>query len=326
MVDDGPDQAVKAYAVRDLAMVVGDKDTVGYDLDGVCTCDSRPGSARAGASPCAPRRAGDRLCDAVGGRDNAGAAILQNRLPQRPGASFDVGYQRAAEDGLSGFLLSLSEYDGRADDPQVRVEAFDSPGLDPPLPCEGTAPDAGQNAFGAPRPSWNGCDAWRVGESFKQGGVGRAGTREAWVSGGKLYARFPTLRLRVASAYVTFFDVRVEARIVPGSPGNPERLTNGVFAGATRANDLLVAFGELRTGVDGGPLCLTPAFASLVEDTCTNLDLTLRTVDERSAVTACDAASIVLSFGATIARQGSVAADSTVATACAKAGIVPSCR
>lgn len=331
-VDDGPDEPAKLYAARDLAMVVADKNSIGYDLDGVCTCDTRPNTARGGASTCAPRRLGDRLCDSDGGRDNAGAAILQNRLPDKPGASFDVGYRAAAESGVSGLLFSISEYDGRPEDPQVRVESYDSPGLDPrgsnpEEKCGGSSPTSASPKSGptSERPAWDGCDAWRVGISFQQGGVARTGTRDAWVTGGKLFARFPTLRLRVDRTYVTFVDVHLEAELVRGTGGAPDRLTRGVIAGATRAEELLVAFGELRTGPDGGPLCTTPAFAGLVEDTCANLDLALRTPDG-GAVAPCDAASIVLTFEATLARRGSVAPDTTVGASCAEAGVIPSCR
>lgn len=329
-VDDGPDEPPKVYAARDLAMVVADRNTVGYDLDGVCTCtgvgpSDKPGAVRRGASSCAPRRQGDRLCDAEGGRDNAGAAILQNRLPDKPGASFDTGYRSAAENGLAGLLFTVSEYDGRSDDPQVRVESFYSPGLDPLKGCAGNVPSSGKNTLGGPRPTWDGCDAWRVGESFQQGGVGRAGTRDAWVTNGKLYARFPALRIAVDRTYVTFVDARLEAEIVRAVAGAPARLTKGIIAGSVRAEELLVGFGELRTGANGGPLCTTPAFASLVEDTCANLDMALRTSDPGEAAP-CDAASLVLTFEATGALRGSVAKEEPVVSACAAAGIVPSCR
>jgi hypothetical protein len=331
-VEDGPDEPLKVYAARDLAMVVADRNTVGYDLDGVCTCNGagppdKPGAVRRGASSCAPRRQGDRLCDAEGGRDNAGAAILQNRLPDKPGASFDTGYRSAAENGLAGLLFAISEYDGRLDDPQVRVESFYSPGLDPLKGCAGTVPNAGENTLGGPRPAWDGCDAWRVGESFQQGGVGRAGTRDAWVTKGKLYARFPALRIAVSRTYVTFVDARVEAELLRPDLGAraPARLTKGIIAGSVRAEELLLAFGELRTGANGGPLCTTPAFAGLVEDTCANLDMALRTPEPGEAAP-CDAASLVLTFEATGALRGSVAKEEPSASACAAAGIVPSCR
>jgi hypothetical protein len=126
---DGPDGPSTLFVARELSMVVGDRDTLGFDLDGRCTCDERPGAP--GGSICAPRGPRAKICDDLGGRDNAGAKILGNRLPDRPGSSFDVGYTTAAETGTSGLLFALSEYNGRLDDPEVRVEAFDSPGLDP---------------------------------------------------------------------------------------------------------------------------------------------------------------------------------------------------
>jgi len=317
---DGPDGAEKVYAARDLAMVVSDPN-IGYDLDGVCTCDAREGALRGGASTCAPRRANDALCDSEGGRDNAGAAILRNRLPE-PGAAFDVGYRAAAAEGLSGLLFSLTEYNGGADDPSVRVEAYDSPGTGPRPPCDaGEGADAGTNTSGAPRPRWDGCDAWRVGESYLQGGVARTGTREAWVAGGRLFARFASLRLRVDRSYVTLLDARVEAIVAR----DPDRLTGGVVAGIVAASELLVAFGELRTGAEGRPLCTTPAFQSLVDDTCANLDVALRTAPE-GTLAPCDGASIVLVFEAGGAKRGPVAPDGTVATSCAEAGVFPACR
>jgi len=315
---DGPDGPSTLFVARELSMVVGDRDTLGFDLDGRCTCDERPGAP--GGSICAPRGPRAKICDDLGGRDNAGAKILGNRLPDRPGSSFDVGYTTAAETGTSGLLFALSEYDGRPDDPEVRVEAFDSPGLDPAAGCG--AADAGDG--GAKRPAWDGCDAWRIGESYVQGGVASTGTREAWVSEGRLYARFPSFRLRVDRTFVTLVDVRVSATIVPASPNGPSRLVAGVLAGAARADELLVAFGELRTFADGGALCTSPAFASLVQDTCETLDLALRPNPDRPEAP-CDAASIVLSFASVAALRGAVSKDAVVASSCREAGIVPTC-
>jgi hypothetical protein len=315
---DGPDAPPTLFVARELSMVVGDRDTLGFDLDGRCTCDERPGAP--GGSTCAPRGPRAKICDDLGGRDNAGARILQNRLPDRPGSSFDVGYTAAAAAGTSGLLFAVSEYDGRPDDPAVRVEAFDSPGLDPAAGC-GKA-DAGDG--GPPRPAWDGCDAWRIGESYVQGGVASTGTREAWVSAGRLHARFPSLRLRVDRTYVTLVDVRVTATIVAASPEGPSRLVGGVLAGAARADELLVAFGELRTFADGGALCTSPAFASLVQDTCETLDLALRPSADRPEAP-CDAASLVLSFESVAALRGAVSKDAVVASSCREAGIVPTC-
>lgn len=315
---DGPDGPSTLFVARELSMVVGDRDTLGFDLDGRCTCDERPGAP--GGSSCAPRGPRAKICDDLGGRDNAGAKILGNRLPDRPGSSFDVGYTTAAAAGTSGLLFALSEYDGRADDPEVRVEAFDSPGLDPEAGC-GRA-DGGDG--GEPRPAWDGCDAWRIGESYVQGGVASTGTREAWVSEGRLYARFPSLRLRVDRTFVTLVDVRVSATIVPASSDRPSRLVAGVLAGAARADELLVAFGELRTFADGGALCTSPAFASLVQDTCETLDLAVRPSADRPEAP-CDAASIVLSFESVAARRGAISKDAVVASSCREAGIVPTC-
>src|SRR6185436_16187180 len=53
-------------------------EVVGYDLDGVCSCDARDKSKHAGQESCVRPDSGVEPCDADGGIDNAAARLTEN--------------------------------------------------------------------------------------------------------------------------------------------------------------------------------------------------------------------------------------------------------
>lgn len=101
----------------------------GFDLDGICTCDSRDTSPRHGGAACkAPMGPGaPDSCDADGGIDNA----LGKQVARFSAQTFNDTLDRANQKILCGYgtvLLALNGYNGLADDPEVIVTTLSSPG------------------------------------------------------------------------------------------------------------------------------------------------------------------------------------------------------
>gem|GEM_PF-2648587 len=309
------------FALSHLALVSGNGDRVGFDLDGVCTCDERPGTARAGASTCAPRRPEEPLCDRPGGRDNGAAAVFAKLIPDRAEAGVDVGFDIGVREGVGGVLVELGEYSGAASDPSVFVAFYDSPGLDPPSDCDGgTRGDAGVNGEGKHRPAWGGCDAWRLGEGALLGARPRTFTRDAWVAGGVLVARFTTLGIRIGATEAILYDAILSATLErPAPPGQP-RLTGGVLAGRALGAEILRVFGEQV--VLGRPLCLDAVSSTIFRAAaCATLDLG----SSPDAAAPCDSMSFTVEVAGGLARKGTIAPSAPAKSLCADAGAPPTC-
>ena len=313
--DNGP-QSSMVFALSDLVLTVADADRVGFDLDGVCTCDNRPNTD--GGSSCATTKL-ENVCDLDGGRDN-GLAKLLALLPsgQRDGG-FPVGFDLSANEGVESLVVEVGNYNGTATDPSVSLFLFDAPGLDPPAPCDGgSVGDAGLNGAGKPRPAWLGCDAWKLGSSSLAGDVPLTFARDAWVTGGVLVARLDALAIRIGESLLPVYGATITTKLANG-PGLP-RLENGVLAGRARATDLLKAFGE-QAPTDAGPLCTAPNFTLFKAGLCASLDMN----DRSSPVAPCDSISFSVKFEAKTARKGSVAPSASPSNKCATAGDFAKC-
>lgn len=290
------------FALSHLGLVAGNADRLGFDLDGVCTCETRPGTVANGASSCIPRKPDQTPCDGPGGRDNGAAALFSRLVPDRPDASVEVGFDLSASEGVETVLVELDEYAGGADDPEVLVAIYDSPGLDPPSPCDaGTVGDAGVNGSGRPRPAWGGCDSWRVSDSTLLAGRPRTFTREAWVRGGQMVAKFDVFTMRLGRSELLLYDAVLTAKLTRGAGSRPQ-LDEGLIAGRIVAADLLRTFGEQEIG--GKPLCgdaLT--FGAFRAAACNSLDLG----SSSDAMAPCDSISFSADFEARLARRGTTA-------------------
>lgn len=310
------------FALSHLALVASNRDALGFDLDGICTCDTRPGTARAGASSCSPRKPEQTPCDGPGGRDNGAAALVSRLISNKPDASLDVGFDISAREGVESVLIEVDELDATDSDPEVLVAIFDTPGLEPPATCDAGVPraDAGLNTAGKPRPAWDGCDAWKVGQSSLIGDNARTFTREAWVSKGTLVARFGTLPIRIGTAEVVLFDAIVQAELRPAQTNLPPRLTKGIISGRVLGGDLVKAFGEQKVGER--PLCQDGVTYTLFRAAvCDSLDLS----SSRDPNAQCDSMSFSVEFDAELARRGEKAPSALSTSACADSGLPSSC-
>ena len=317
-----PSQPKLSFALSHLALVAGNRESLGFDLDGVCTCDPRPGTARGGASSCVPRKPEQMLCDGPGGRDNGAAALFSLIYSNKPDSSVDVGFDISAREGVESLLIDLDEYDGTEADPQVFVSLLDTPGLDPPSDCDAGVPrgDGGVNGSGEPRPAWDGCDAWQVGQNSLLGETPRTFTRNAWVTGGTLVARFGTLPIRIGAVEVVLFDAVFRVDLRRNETTRLPRLANGVIAGRVQGNDLVRAFGEQMLG--GKPFCQqSSTYTTFRATACNTLDLS----GSSDAQAPCDSMSFSLEFEGELARHGQKAPSAVMPSACADAGVATDC-
>lgn len=317
-----PSQPKLTFALSHLALVAGNRDSLGFDLDGVCTCDTRPGAARGGASSCVPRKPEQVLCDGPGGRDNGAAALFSRIVSNKPDSSVDVGFDISAREGVESLLIELDEYDGTDADPEVFVALIDTPGLDPPSACDAGVPrgDGGVNGSGEPRPAWDGCDAWQLGQNSLLGDNPRTFTRNAWVSGGTLVARFGTLPIRIGAVEVVLFDAVLQAELRRNETTRLPRLANGVISGRVQGGDLVRAFGEQKIGEK--PFCQdTVTYTLFRSAACDTLDLS----GSEDARAPCDSMSFSVELEAELARRGQKAPSAVTASACADAGLATDC-
>lgn len=95
--------------------------TIGFNLDGVCTCPQ--------AESCHPADAAPQHCDGKDGLDNSGAALI--RQFSSANGFFDQNYinQQIAA-GIFGAVIRVRGYNGKANDTKVEVAVFVSNGTD----------------------------------------------------------------------------------------------------------------------------------------------------------------------------------------------------
>jgi len=227
-------------AVRsvDLGEASTMEDPVGLDLDKTCTCIPDEDSCRSEYSS-------EDHCDDSNGVDNAGAKLFKSLLAIGAEGMGSTYYTKMAEQGEWGLLLTISDYNGEANDELITVSLY---------PSNGTAADGSQ-------PAWNGQDAWPVTSS---GLVDNASIDQplyidvnAYVANNVLVAQFPELRFRFSgpnsnlSANVK--DTTVMGLLELVADGLGVRVTRGVMAGHWRIEDV---FGMLGTLVaNGQKLC-----------------------------------------------------------------------
>jgi len=225
----------------------------------------------------------------------------------KPDGGFDVGYDVGAKLGISASMLVIDEYSGLPDDPQVLVTYYESPGLESSSApaCAGDAGIDGSGDSGS-RPTWSGCDTWKIARSFlPDAKIPAFLTREAYVSGGVLVARFSTISFRIGTALLRMTDPVVTARI---TNDQMRTLTGGVIAGRVDADEFVRAFGERTFGES--PLCRQNEFYTRFKTlVCSRLDVQ---IPANSRVEPCNGLSMTFEFEAVNGFLGSVVPDKDV--------------
>ena len=118
----------------------------GYDIDSVATCcDASPSS-------CEPHTGANlpAICDEEGGRDNSGGKMLQKLGSFANGLLDQDTLNAGINAGIYTIAISISRYNGQANDTSVTLSAFTSDGV--ALDADG----------GRPPPRWDGTDQWTI--------------------------------------------------------------------------------------------------------------------------------------------------------------------
>lgn len=287
----------------------------GVDLDGVCTCDSRPDTAHAGAGSCIGR--GQTVCDGDGGVDSHFAATLAAFT-----SAFDRDdFTRVNETialGRVSLLLFLRKYNGRANDRDVEVGIVASNGL-----RDSHCPNSVEGNFGFFSPGWCGDDAWTVPPGTVVNGfpiaygAGHVNDYQLVVDIDSVIA-IPFGNVNIPAGSPTLFgrliplgdDLKPRDPTRPPQTPNEERfyrVESGLIAARVAAADMLAGLGSsiLPDSVGGGRLCQSPSLYGIVHDhICDALDIAKSKKFDFYDGYACDAISTSVYFTAAPSRVG----------------------
>lgn len=253
-VDDDPSRELPPIVLAlSRFSLKNDGDAVpGIDLDGVCTCDERVGTAHDGGESCV--RKGKIACDSEGGVDNAFATVAEEFA-----IAIDVDQLAGVNDSIAlgklGALLFIRKYNGLANDREVELGIAASQGLFATT-CPNAVPDDGGR--GTFSPGWCGDDAWSYAPGSMAGGF-----PVAWASGHVTdyqvvvaldrAATLPFGGVGLAMGAPLFFgklvplgdDFEPRDPSLPPTPSQERlyRLEQGLIVGRAPVSDLLAAAG-----------------------------------------------------------------------------------
>lgn len=288
----------------DRLVVMTDEGKSGFDLDGRCTCDNRPGAK--GGPGCRSEKAED-TCDGDGGRDEGSKKLISRFIaPDLP--PIDLFYGDKFDAGVSAVLIEVADFNGKPNDPSVKVSFYDG---------AGRCPDAGE-------PCWN------LQAESAVDRIARALTKKAWVNNGVLVADFgvKTIRLRVGPVYLEVEGAIVTANLDLSAGGGGTKLRDGVIAGRVLGSNLIHVFANqiIYDGMDGGApvfklLCSAGSrMEAFRKAFCPLRDLT--SIGDAEAP--CDSMAITLGFSASPAVVGPITSSGGEAPECDAASI-PAC-
>jgi hypothetical protein len=290
-------------------------DALGFDLDGVCTCDPRPTTAEAGASSCVATAASG-VCDSDGGVDNQLEQIIAPYV--KLGLDVDKGAAISAHiaEGKQGLLVYLNGYNGTKNDRDVSVSLLLSNGIEDPSGCSNAV--VTQNNPKRYQPEWCGTDKWSYDPSSVLNGNPNlpANVGQGWVNDGVLVYQAAKSTVYFGGAVLTLISPRTAVRLT--KVGTSWHL-DGVIAGRVQDTDFLRAAGMMAIGGDGGStyLCTQPVlFSQLKSAMCDSLDLAeSEALDFQGRP--CSAISFGFSFTADSASLGGPVSDPPAPNPCA---------
>lgn len=300
----------------DVAPADAGPSNVGFDLDGLCTCQP---AQRPDPGSCVNARATEPACDGPGGIDRQ-STRLSGTFSRIFG---DRNLQEGLDQGSFSLLIQLTGYDETANDGLVGVSLFNGVGLH--------APDGGVSDGGAP--SFDGGDDWILDSTSVVGGAERefvASARDdaAYVAGGRLYARVRsfTMRFRVrfvvgAQTLSSTLDFQLDDIILSGDlvplGGGAFKLERAELAARFPMRSALAL--ASRAGACRG----TKTYEDSREGLCALADL----AGERRADAGapCDAISFVLGLSAVPARYRGTADAPASFTPCVDDGGADDC-
>ena len=320
-VSDPGDDIELVLAVRSVDFGendLSDGPTVGYDLDGRCTCQGEQPSCQNALS------VGEEQCDGPAGRDNATAAIFKQLGAVDPAKRTSEAWTAEVESGNWSLLIRLRNYNGKANDHQVQVALYPSPGMDQ------------DSCNDNPVPSWDGSDQWPVSATSLigygaggggTGGCGGGSTDEAldspkyvddnaYVAAGVMVANLPELALVLNRGYSNTI-LKLTAGFVSGRLETDAKvggwsLRDGLLVGRWKLSDFFETLSNLDYKSD--PLCTdTAIYQAIKGSACPKLDITSMLAGPTKP---CDALSFALAIEAQSAKLGSIDPSAPPQSAC----------
>ncbi len=320
--DDAPGEELPPFfvAVRSIQMAGDNGQVPGFDLDGVCTCETRPETAYDGGPSCF---ASESRCDADGGVDNS-LSVLATQLS--PFFAFDDVPKKLISAGRRTLLVQIGKYNGRANDKEIAVGLALSNGIRE----KGCASSVEDPTKGIWSPGWCGDDRWSflpdsVIPSTKQPliqGVGyvRDGVLIVQLDGTLLLPFNEVSVLGVGSPVIAGALVPLREDLQPRDRATPPTdkekrlwsIAKATVAGRVKATEFLGALGTIELPrADGGRtgyLCQETQFAFAREQICGALDMSSSKALDFDPRAQCDSLSTALTFTAFAALPGEVRA------------------
>jgi hypothetical protein len=297
----GVDAGELVFASRSLIFDIdaGNGQTVGFDLDGFCTCPGPP-------SCNGPAKT---VCDDPRGRDNAAGALLNNFSAYADAFNPQKVNERIAA-GRIGLVIRISAYNGTPNDTQIQAAVFLSNGID------------GYQDGGTPKPpQYMGNDVWTIDPKSLVGGVAPPyiptsdnSDNTAYVKDGVAVASLNDIFIDFAGGVgasqlrVDLTGVIVTANITPNGNGGFQ-ISEGTLAGRWPTRKLLTSFAGIHDPLSMNPnayLCGdSGTYAGLKSLACNQRDVA-SVVQNDGQNARCDALSFALRFTTSAARLGAV--------------------
>lgn len=257
--------------------------TVGYDLDNACTCSPHP-------ETCVPRTGAPPHCDAPGGRDNSIAAITGTFTGP---FSIEAYINKQLAGGNAGLLITISGYNGLADDANISI------GL---LPSIGRFDRATDGGTGMDKIT-DGGKRWSYDPNFDQ----KTNLANA-------IQFFGYVRDHVAVAITSSGNLPLAGLDISLSKGffvapikmNPPRIEDGVLGGRWPLSNVAASVGRFSLEGFGipGKLCQTDYFTQkFLPALCAASDIAANEADDGKGKP-CDALSVAFTFHASEAEKG----------------------
>ncbi|HEY1959608.1 MAG TPA: hypothetical protein VGH28_28560 [Polyangiaceae bacterium] len=270
--------------------------SLGFDLDGVCTCGGGPAS-------CTSLVPNVTQCDPSGGRDINGTTQVGHYLEQLLNAepSGDVNARIAA--GKLTYFIQVSNYGGGQNESELVVGFYDGSGH--------PAFDADGGYVIAP-PAWDGGDVWAIDCIMSQSSCPDAAILDggfaptfvdpaAYVTDGTLVAHFNSLVVGIGITTIRITSPIMVAQIEPLAGGGYG--LDGQFTGRVAVDDIFRSIAVLPS-ISGGKLCGDDQeFQALKPEVCGAADIRAAAATDNTNQP-CDALSFSLPFVARPARIG----------------------
>lgn len=253
----------------------------GFDLDRTCTCPAPPSCL----SPAGT------VCDDSRGRDNNFAPLIRGIASK--GLDVQKKMTDGLQDGSSGLLLLVEQYNGKPDDARVFVTLAPSRGIREEYPDGGLSPKT--------NPTFTRADKWLIGsnqfvqvannvvQSTKRAvGYVKNGQLRLSMESGEVSLGEGSLKIRLTDSYLV-------ANVVPDGEGS-FILREGELSGRWGVKDALLAAREVELTPQIGKLCKNPdLMPSVRTEICNAVDIASRRTDDGKQLP-CDAVSLSLRF------------------------------